>query len=82
MPESVISENVRIRNKEELYKIKETSGIRVYFGSFFIAQTVQTGFMEILDLKVLSERHGYARISVLKQLVHYIHIEKAGKEDL
>lgn len=51
-------------------------------GSFFIARTAQIGFMEILDLKVLSGMHGYARISVLKQLVHYIHIENAGKEDL
>ena len=43
--------------------------MRFYSGSFFIARTAQTGFMEILDLKVLSERHGYARMSVLKQLV-------------
>lgn len=56
--------------------------MRSYSGSFFIARTAQTGFVEILDLKVLSERHGYARMRVLKQLVHYIHIENAGKEDL
>ena len=54
----------------------------ILFREFFYCKKVQTGFMEILDLKVLSERHGYARISVLKQLVHCIHIEKAGKEDL
>ena len=62
------------------------SGSQMHFWQhrfrFFIARTAQTGFVEILDLKVLSERHGYARMSVLKQLVHYIHIENAGKEDL